>query len=229
MLLKMNRLTMASLCVFYAALVFARTFYVGLAGNDNTNTGTSWGQGMWLNGPAATNVIVRNNIFSGVSGQPFLIEQAPASWTVDHNLAGAAQSGQPSWFTVGIPQYVNSAGGDFHLKSGSPGIDAGSSDTKYATSLGDLEGKNRTMDGDCNGEAQIDFGAFEFQSACAPLAIGRSRKMDARADVHAGGARLFDARGRTIIPAAGARNIVRLGKTEVGLTVSDTVPCGMKH
>jgi hypothetical protein len=178
---------------------------------------------MWLNGPQATNVIVRNNIFSGISGAAFLVDSAPAGWTVDHNLAGAAQSGQPSWFTVGTPQYVNSAGGDFHLKIGSIGIDAGSADTKYATTQGDLERKNRVVDGDCNGAAQIDLGAYEFQSSCLPIAIGRSQKMDTRAEVPAGGARLFDARGRTIVPAAGARNIVRLGNTKVGLTVSGAV------
>jgi len=185
--------------------------------NTVHNTGTGWGQGMWFNGPQAANVIVRNNIFSGLSGQPFYVQAAPSSWTVDHNLAATAQSGQASGFIIGTPQYVNSTGGDFHLKSGSPGIDAGSSDTKYATSLGDLDRKNRIIDGDCNGTATIDMGAYEYQSPCAtgiaPRQIRQSIKPSSSQQ-----SRLFDARGRAITPGAGPQRTMRMHRAGTPLS-----------
>ncbi len=131
--------------------------------NTVHHTGYNWGSGMWFNAPQATNVIVRNNIFSGLSGEPFYIQQAPASWTVDHNLSARNQTGRTGWFIIGTPSYVDTAAHDYHLKKGSLGIDTGSVDVRYATSLGDLEGKNRTVDGDGNGAAQIDLGAYEYQ------------------------------------------------------------------
>jgi hypothetical protein len=164
---------------------------------------------MWFNGPQAANVIVRNNIFSGLSGQPFYVQAAPSSWTVDHNLAAIAQSGQSSGFIVGTPQYVNSASGDFHLKSGSPGIDAGSADTKYATSLGDLDRKSRVVDGDCNGAATIDMGAYEYQSPCA-TAIAPRRAIYNVNHQSSLRPRTFDARGRAIAPGAGPQRTMRM-------------------
>ena len=178
--------------------------------NTVHHTGTGWGSGMWFNGPDATGVIVRNNIFSGLSGSPFQIDNAPSGWTVDHNLTAQAQSGQASGFIVGTPQYVNSASGDFHLKSGSPGIDAGSSDTKYATTLGDLEKKTRIVDGDCNGTATIDLGAYEYQSPCA-TAIGLRQIRQSTKLSSSQQSRLFDARGRTLEPAAAAQRLKRTG------------------
>lgn len=63
------------------------------------------------------------------------------------------------------PQFVG--GGDYRLQSGSPCIDSGSNG--YAPS-NDLDGLPRPMDGDGNGSAIADMGAYEVQPPGPPAA-----------------------------------------------------------
>ncbi len=57
------------------------------------------------------------------------------------------------------PRFADIAGGDYHLLAGSPAIDAGSSVGAPAT---DFDGRTRPFDGDGDGNALVDIGAFEF-------------------------------------------------------------------
>ncbi|WP_136061200.1 choice-of-anchor Q domain-containing protein [Pontiella sulfatireligans] len=59
------------------------------------------------------------------------------------------------------PRFVNAKRGDYRLQPDSPCIDAGSNiHTNQAT---DLDGNPRIMDGDRDGDAVVDMGAYEFQ------------------------------------------------------------------
>ena len=61
------------------------------------------------------------------------------------------------------PLFLNAAGGDFRfVSSGSPCVDTG--DNSVVTEPNDLAGSPRIVDGDWNGTATVDMGAYELQS-----------------------------------------------------------------
>ena len=55
---------------------------------------------------------------------------------------------------------MDSASGDFRLRSGSPGIDGGTDLSPWTRS--DFNGLRRPLDGNRDGVAAFDMGAFEF-------------------------------------------------------------------
>jgi hypothetical protein len=66
------------------------------------------------------------------------------------------------------PQFVDPSNHNFQLSSGSPAIDAGTNAPPHPRLPRlDLAGNPRIVDGgDCDGDAIVDMGAYEFQ--CAP-------------------------------------------------------------
>lgn len=66
------------------------------------------------------------------------------------------------------PAFVDLAGGDLHLSPGSPVIDQGDTLPGPPGEL-DRDGAKRVVDGDANGTAVRDMGAFEFPDTIAPV------------------------------------------------------------
>jgi predicted outer membrane repeat protein len=64
--------------------------------------------------------------------------------------------------------------GDGHITLGSPCIDAGTSELTGGLSEYDIEGFGRLVDGDGDGQAEVDIGAYEFDGGSAYIAVSRS-------------------------------------------------------
>ena len=100
---------------------------------------------------------------------------------VDHNdifnsggpgYGGACPDQTGTYGNVSVdPEFVSAAMGDFHLRAGSPAIDAGNTSVlanltyngiSYTT---DLDGSPRVVDATGKGYPVIDMGAYEFAGA----------------------------------------------------------------
>jgi len=61
------------------------------------------------------------------------------------------------------PEFVDAAGGDYHLKDTSPCIDAGDNSSVPSNLNKDIDGNPRIVDGNNNGSKVVDIGAYEYQ------------------------------------------------------------------
>lgn len=131
--------------------------------------------------------------------------------------------------TLADPRFVDAAGGDYRLSAGSPGIDAGDNSVVAPASV-DVTGAPRVVDGNGDGVATVDLGAYEGQLPLPVAGTGFHPLSPARILDTRGGAEGFAGPiggGASIaLPVAGHGGVPASGATAVLLNVTVTQPTG---
>ncbi|MEN6308535.1 MAG: chitobiase/beta-hexosaminidase C-terminal domain-containing protein, partial [Anaerohalosphaeraceae bacterium] len=111
---------------------------------------------MSLSSPTMANCILWDNaapmgpvMYSDSSDPIITYSNVEGGWTGEGNLDAA-------------PLFVDAANGDLRLQAGSPCIDAGGNAAIPAGVASDLAGTPRIVDGNCDGNAVVDMGAYEY-------------------------------------------------------------------
>ncbi|MFC1610666.1 MopE-related protein [Myxococcota bacterium] len=143
--------------------VYNNTFYANGSGHFACNH----------SGSASDLYVVKNNLFYSTDGEAYYEStksdgQDPNAFDASHNLFWG-NGGIPPWSASSVnadPQIVDPTepARNFYLEATSPAIDSG-------VDVGvthDPDGRSRPMDGDGDGVAAADIGAFEFDGAYIP-------------------------------------------------------------
>src|SRR5579859_1300394 len=142
-----------------------------VAGNTSQTpaAATVIADGYNTNAQIENNIIVASGDETGLSCGPFIPHGPPAAQFNDvFSAQGVSSSytGECTGFSgsngnISVdPQFVSSS--NFHLLAGSPVIDVGDNTAPNLPTV-DFDGNPRVVDGDLNGTATVDMGAFEFQ------------------------------------------------------------------
>ena len=146
----------------------------GIAGTTGVSVAATNPPGLPAVSAAVTNTIIRGmgtDLRTDVNDNPSspgtpTAQIAIQSSNFDPTKANTSSGGQilPGPGNINAdPLFVDAAGGDFALTESSPALDHG--DNGFAPSGPDLAGAQRIVDGDGDGEAVVDMGAFEFGRA----------------------------------------------------------------
>ena len=138
-----------------------------LVGNGHTGL---WGGGIAISSrnPLNRRFVVHNNLCSDNLNWQIATVPMAKNLTVSHNLLDAFQGWVDGEFVeltganaiIGPPRFILAAAANYRLKPGSPAIDVGL--TAETAPLSDFDGRPRPSDGNADGTAAMDVGAFEF-------------------------------------------------------------------
>jgi hypothetical protein len=147
--------------------------------------------GVYVSGFDSRNQL-HNNIFAAKSGPAFFCENAATLsspvmkgndiFTGQGSAYGGTctdQSGLNGNISAD-PQFVNAAGRDYRLRGSSAAIDTGNDAAPFLPSA-DNAGYARIGDGNADGTAHVDMGAFEYRNHAPVVFAGNDQTVDAGA------------------------------------------------
>jgi hypothetical protein len=126
---------------------------VTLAGNSAARAGGAIAS-TTSSHPTLINAILWGN---SASSSPEIYDGSDSSTAVSYSIVAGGHSGTGN--LQADPLLVDAAGGDLHLTDASPAIDTGTSRDAPTT---DLDGRMRPQDGNYDGVAGFDMGAYEY-------------------------------------------------------------------
>jgi Right handed beta helix region len=117
--------------------------------------------------PGIRNVVLRNNVLQALDADS--TSEAISQSQQDYNLIGGGTVGARGPHDIkGTPKFVNAAGYDYRLASGSPGIDAGTADGAPATDKACRARYDAPVaDKGAGNPTYVDMGALEFSPLSA--------------------------------------------------------------
>jgi hypothetical protein len=161
------------------------------------------------------NSTFKNNIVYATSGTAIACLAMNGALTATNNIVYSVSPGTngncPAFVDsngniVAEPDMLNPSGGEFHLRDSSPAIDAGATDTNLPST--DQSGAARVLDGNNDGTAVVDIGAFEFVPGRPPAGYAALAPLGATFPITAVGS------------SAGPINFTLLNNGNAALTVS---------
>ena len=119
----------------------------------------AWGPGIGIENPEATGIVIRNNVLSQNNADQ-IDPAVPGNITASYNLIDGDSVFTGTNPVFGSPLFVDAAAANFHLQRSSPGIDSG---TPLGAPARDCDGVKRPQDGNDDGTAAFDIGAYELR------------------------------------------------------------------